>query len=76
MQDKAPCLSKWLSDTRRAYPPHIRLTTLRSRRGAEEARSGAKALMQDKAPCLSKWVFDPERAYSVHIRRRSLMKAF
>ena len=40
-----------------------------SRRGAGEARFGAKALMQDKAPCLSKWVFALKRAYSVHIRR-------
>ena len=30
-----------------------------SRRGAGEARFGAKSLMQDKASCLSKWLCDP-----------------
>ena len=56
-------------------------TGLWSRRGAGEARFGAKSLMQDKASylallrirdyvvCLSKWLCDPKRAYAAHIRR-------
>ena len=34
------------------------------RRGAGEARFGAKSLMRDKASCLSKWLCDPKRAYA------------
>ena len=56
-------------------------TEPQSRRGAGEARFGAKSLMQDKASylallrirdyvvCLSKWLCDPKRAYAAHIRR-------
>ena len=51
-------------------------TEPQSRRGAGEARFGAKSLMQDKAlylallrirdyvVCLSKWLCDPKRAYA------------
>ena len=46
-----------------AYP----LTPERSRRGAEEACSEAKASMQDKASCLSKWPSGEGRAYPPHI---------
>ena len=56
-------------------------TEPQSRRGAGDARFGAKSLMQDKASylallrirdyvvCLSKWLCDPKRAYAAHIRR-------
>ena len=44
-------------------------TEPQSRRGAGEARFGAKSLMQDKASRLSKWLCDPKRAYAAHIRR-------
>ena len=58
-------------------------TEPQSRRGAGEARFGAKSLMRDKASylallrirdyvvCLSKWLCDPKRAYAAHIRRIS-----
>ena len=44
-------------------------TEPQSRRGAGEARFGAKSLMQDKASRLSKWLCNPRRAYAAHIRR-------